>query len=801
MKVSYNWLKEYIPACLSPEELGEKMTRAGIELDSIEYRGEGLNGVVTARIVECLPHPQSEKLHICSVDTGSGLLQVVCGAPNAAAGLTVALAKPGAVLPDGKKIGIAKLAGVESQGMLCSGAELGIDEKDNAGIMVLPEDMPLGEDIVGALSLKDAVLDFELTPNRADCMGMLNVAREVGAITGEQAALPQIAYPELGGDINSLFSLRVEAPELCPRYTARLVRGVHIAPSPLWMQNYLLAAGMRPINNVVDIANFVMLELNHPLHTFDYQTLAGRQIIVRRAAEGESMQTLDGKQRELDADTLMICDAEKPICIAGIMGGMDTEVTAETTDILIEAACFNQKSIRRSARKYNIPSEASSRFEKGTDIDTTDLAARRAVQLLVELCGGVAARGCVDFYPHLVSEKRILLGIDKVNALLGTDYSMEEIAEVMSRLGFPCERQGDKLLVYVPNYRLDITIPEDLIEEVARLKGYDNIPTTLPGGTMTQGGRSPKQQFIKQITDSCAAFGLREALNYSFISKKEWSKLLLPEQHPLREVMSIINPINEEQCIMRTTLLPGLLNSIARNGYKRNVNPALFEQGVVFLPQEGGELPLEQERLAFVLNGESRSGWNLPAAKYDFYYAKGLLEHIFAPFKLKFDYAVPARTVYPYLHPGKSAVISLNNEVIGIIGELHPTVQANYDIEGSLLVVELSLAPCLAAAKLVPVCESISRFPAVTRDICVLGDASVPAAEAQKLIEEVGSGILKSVRLFDVYQGAPLLHGQRSLAFALEFQSAERTLTDTEIDEVFAQIVESLKDKLALCLR
>lgn len=800
MKVSYNWLKEYVNTTVSPEELGEKMTRAGIELDAIEYRGRELKNVVVAEIVSCEAHPESRKLHICRVNTGSEELQIVCGAPNAREGIKVALALPGAELPGGIKIGIAKLAGIESSGMLCSGAELGIDERDNAGIMELPAEFKLGEDIVKALALEDAVLDFELTPNRADCMGMLNVAREVGSITGEEVCPPQIAYAELGPDINTMFKLRVEANDLCPRYTARLVQGVKIAPSPQWMQNYLLAAGMRPINNVVDISNFVMLELNHPIHTFDYQTLKGHEIIVRRAAEGEQMETLDGKMRDLDTETLMIADAERPVCIAGIMGGMETEVTDSTTDILIEAACFNSKCIRRSARKYNIPSEASMRFEKGVDVDTTDLAARRVAQLLVELCGGVAARGCVDVYPEPVAEKKITLSVKKLNNLLGTDYTLEDAAEIMRRLNFPMERVGEDLLVFVPNYRLDITIPEDLIEEIARLKGYDNIPTSLPDGAMTQGGRDAKQSFVYDLTHKCAALGLREAVCYSFISPDEWDKLLLAENHAWRNVKAILNPINEDQSIMRTSLLPGLLNSLSRNVRKRNQEVALFEEGVVFLPQANEELADEDPRLGFVLYGAEKSAWNKKPVAFDFFYAKGIIDALFAPYGIAYSLERPDREAYPFLHSGKSAVVLVNGEIIGYFGELHPTAAANYDLDGGIAA-ELRLLPLLAVAKTVPVCESISKYPAVTRDICVIGEESVPAEEAAKLIRSIGGEILKSVELFDVYQGASLGEGKRSLAFALNFQSVERTLTDKEIDSVFEQIVSELNSQLGLALR
>lgn len=811
MQVSYNWLKEYIDPGVDAAELGRLYTAAGLELDEVVSRGRGLEGVVVARVLTCDPVAGSDHLHLCTVDAGSGApLHIVCGAPNVAAGQLVACATVGATLPGGFTISEKKTMGLLSQGMLCSQKELGLAD-DHSGIWVLDGyfadgTAPIGMDIASALGLIDDVLVIELTPNRSDCLGMLNCAREAAALTGRPFTAPDLSYAEEGPAVAEEIEIQVEDPVLCPRYAARLVKGVRIAPSPLWMQNYLLAAGMRPINNVVDISNFVMLEMNQPLHTFDYQTLAGKQIRVRAARAGETMQTLDGKDRIFRGDEILICDAEKPICVAGVMGGMETEVTEATTDILIEAACFNPVSIRRASRRLGIPSEASMRFEKGVDVASCDLAARRAAQLLVKYCGGIADRGCVDVcapkYANGFTERTISLRPARVNEILGTEFTAEEIAAVMRRLSFGLDELPGAMLVRIPSYRQDITLEIDLIEEVARLMGYDRIPQTLPLNE-SAGGRSERQKLLLRLKNLCVAQGLNETVNYSFISPRESDRLRLAGNHPWRDNLTITNPLSEEQSVMRQTLLPGLLNTTSRNQSRRNLDLRLFEIGNIFVPAAEAKAETQPEEvltLGVVLAGGREAAWPQAAEEYDFYHMKGLLEAIFAELgtePLTFD-----RANEEYLHPGRSAEVRLAGMRLGVLGELHPETAAAYELSGRVYVAELALPAALLSALAAgnrP--HDLPKYPASTRDIAVIGSADIAAAAIENLIREAGAPYLRSVRLFDLYDKPPVPAGQRSLAYALQFRSDTGTLKDKEVDEAFERIVQALAENYDYRLR
>ncbi|MCR4963993.1 MAG: phenylalanine--tRNA ligase subunit beta [Firmicutes bacterium] len=810
MRVSYNWLKEYLPVKISAQELAEKMTFAGLEIDEVEERCQELSGVVVGKVNRCEKLEGSDHLHVCAVFDGQTEETVVCGAPNVAAGQTVAFAKVGATLPGGFTIGSKKTMGVESRGMLCSQKELGAGE-DHTGIWLLPDDLPAGADLAETLGLKDQVLVVELTPNRADCLGVLNCAREAAALTGLPVTEPDLSYPEEGPDIQTMIDIQVDDPAICPRYMARLVTGVQLGPSPMWMQLYLLAAGMRPINNVVDIANYVMLEYNQPLHTFDYQSLRGKKILVREAVLGEELTTLDGKDRVFNGDEILICDGEGPVCLAGVMGGYNSEVTENTRDILIESACFEPVHIRRTARRLGIPSESSQRFEKGIDAASCDLAARRAAQLLVRYCGGTAAKGAVDVCRESFAPKRILLRRAKVNALLGMDYSMEEILQVMRDLSFGLElvaEEEEAVWVTAPTYRRDISIEEDLIEEVARLKGYDHIPATLPLN-QTCGYRNREQSLELRMKELCAGMGLQETVNYSFISPKEAARLRLPEGHPWNGGLRIQNPLNEEQSVMRQSLLPGLLHAVSRNNSRRNLDVRLFEMGMVFVPTGGGkpfvpeedepQQPKENLHLGFAISGQAAMHWQKQSRAYDFFYLKGVVESLLGDLgisALRFQ-----RLQVPYLHPGRAAEIYLDDTLLGYIGEVHPLTAAAYELENRTVVGELYMAPLFAAVNNIPQSHDLPRYPEVKRDIALLGDASVAAADIEAAIRNAGGPYLRKVELFDLYDGAPIPAGQRSLAYSLSFGAEERTLTDKEADESFAAIVEALGRELHLQLR
>lgn len=802
MQVSYKWLNNYVKLTIPAEELAEKLTFAGVAVEEVIKRGHDLKNVVVGHVLEKAPHPASNHLSVCKVSDGKDYLTVVCGAPNVTAGQKVALAVIGAELPGGVKIANATLAGVASQGMLCSGAELGFDENDNKGIIVLPEDAPLGMEIVEYLDFKDEILVMDLTPNRADCLAVINVAREAAAVTGGSFAAPMISYIERGHKINEEMTIEVKDFALCPRYVGRLIRGAKIGPSPLWLQNYLLAAGQRPINNVVDISNFVLQEMGQPLHTFDYQKLAGQKVIIRAALDGEKIVTLDEKTRDLVAGDILICDgANKPVCIAGVMGGLNSEVTEETTDIFIESACFNPVSIRRTSRRLGLFSEAAARFEKGIDRTGCDKAARRACQMILELAGGVASQGLIDVYHEIPAEKQVKLRLDKLNERLGSSYSVDAVAEVMKSLAFPVigERDGN-LMVTIPSYRPDITIEADLIEEVARLRGYDEIPTTVPASA-TQGSRSEMQQKLLCLRNFCADFGLREVVNYSFISPKEWDKLLLSSEHKYRKTLDISNPLSEEQSIMRTTLLPGLLGDAARNTARRNLDAALFEIGAAFYPQADTH-PDEVQKLGVLLVGEHKNGWQGGSQKFDYFYIKGFVEQLCRTMRIDLPSFAPIDPeAAPFMHPGRSARIRLDGKEIGYLGELHPLVIENYELEKGAAVLEIEIEPLLAAVKPILADFELPKFPAVTRDIAVIGSAKIPAEEISEEIRRVAGPLLKEVKLFDLYDKLPIPHGQRSLAFSLAFRDNERTLVDSEINEIFANIVNELSSKWGLKLR
>ena len=805
MKVPYKWLKQYVNLDVDAAELAERLTLAGLEVEAVEEFAAGISGVVVAKVLEAAPHPASDHLSVCRVDSGDAVHTVLCGAPNVAAGQTVPLAKIGARLPGGVKISAKQALDQISEGMICSMAELGIDSNDQDGIWVLPSDLPVGQDILQALDLEDSVLDLALTPNRSDCLGLLNCAYEAAALTGGQVTAPPLEYEEAGPPIGELLSIEVADDKLCPRYVGRLARGLKIGPSPLWMQQFLLRAGMRPINNVVDISNFVMLEMNQPLHAFDYHKLQAKKIIVRAAAPGEMLRTLDGKERVLAGGEILICDGLQPACVGGVMGGAETEVTAQTTDVLIEAACFKPDSIRHTARGLGLISEASQRFEKGVDIANCDKAARRALQLLVKYCGAAAAAGALDvggqdIYPP----RQIRLRYQRVNDLLGADYSPRTILRVMRSLSFGVyEIDEFSARIDIPSYRQDITLEEDLVEEVARLIGYDSIPATMPfsnaGGALTE-----EQRQVEKLRDLNVGLGLCETINFSFISPQEANKLLTPDDHPWRQPLTIANPLNEEQSVMRLSLLPGLLNCARRNISRRNLDLALFELGAIYVPDTQNPTtrqPREAAAWGLLLSGAAPASWQGPGPAYDYFYAKGLLETVAAAFNCgPLSFARAPAALYPYLHPGRSAQISLAGTDLGCLGELEPRAAANYDLPPHTVVAELYLEPFFKAAQK-PLCADLPKYPALQRDIALVGSAKIAAATVEQAIRAAGGPLLEQVRLFDTYAGPPIAAGQRSLAYALSFRDPQRTLTDAEADAALENILRGLEAEYGLKLR
>jgi len=803
MKVSMEWLRELVDIQVDGLELAEILTRGGIEVGSVEALDRGFEYVVIGEIVEITKHPNAEKLLVCCVNLGNDQVAIVTGAANLRQGDRVPVALPGAELPNGVKIGISTLRGVESRGMLCSTEELLLDEaiaaqRSKGGIMILPPDAPIGESVARYLGLDDMVLDLELYPNRPDCLAMVNVAREVASLTGAALRLPQWAKAERlqPGSANRAIpgvpeahdvKIAVQDFRLCARYAGLLVEDVRVAPSPQWMQRRLRAAGVRPINNIVDITNYCMLEMGQPLHAFDQDKIHGT-VHVRRANPGEKLQTLDGILRTLDEDMLLIADDAGPLGLAGVMGGQESEVTAGTRRLLIESAHFAGASIRRTSRRLGLVSEASARFEKGVNAYGIVATLGRVAELLQQLGAGRPA-GLVDVSGHLPALPRVELRTSRTSGLLGVEVSEAEIRQVLDRLNFSYVVHDGQFTVSVPSYRLDIQIEEELIEEIARLTGYDRIPATLPAGQQTQGRRSPEQEFRHRLRHLLVGLGLDEVLTYSFARPEpdaEWGNR--------EQSISLLNPLREELKVMRTSMVPGLLEVAQRNVSRRNTDLAIFELGHVYLAEELPlkALPREVLRLAGVTVGKSKRHWRAAGCPYDFFYVKGVFEAIGREFGLIFDYRLPENL--NLLHPGRAAAVYLDTIEVGFLGEIHPLQAKMWNLERAV-VFELDLAPLMAKTRGAAKAAPNPRFPAVQRDLAVVVKRDVPASAVAVSIQKLGGGLLQQVDLFDVYTGKPIPEEHKSLAFALRYQSWERTLTDEEVNLLNGRILEGIQQE------
>lgn len=808
MNVSYQWLKSLVPVEWSPEELADRLTFVGLSVEGIEYFNKGIKNVVVAEVksVENHPDPKHTKWHVCKVDAGKGEdLTIVCGAPNVREGIKVPLALVGADLPGGFHIDAADKSGVISEGMLCSTNELQIPEglataESDGGIFILPEELTVGEDIVTALNLDDAVLEFELTPNRADCLSVINVAREIAAISGKPLNLPEIKLPEAEGDIHDLAAVEVRDQDLCPRYTAKMVKDIKIGPSPLWMRHRLAAAGIRSISNIVDISNYVMLEMNQPSHTFDYDTIAGHQIIVRRATEGEKIVTLDDQERDLTTDMLLICDGDKAIGVAGVMGGQNTEITAQTTNILIECAYFYPKSIRLTSRKLGLASEAASRFEKGIDMEAAERASERICQLLCELAGGTLVGGTIDSHADTFEQKKVDLIFDHARATIGVEIADTAMVEMMDSLAFEHEAIDGGIRVTVPYYRTDIEREVDLIEEVARLNGYDKIPATLPSGQMTEGKKNKNQKITDKVKNIMVSMGFDELVTYSFMNKKHYDNLLLPEDDVRRNSVKIMNPFSDEQGVVRTMVLPSMIGIAAKNVSRRNLDLSLFEIASGYYPMEGQKLPEERPMLTALVSGEFSKGWNGEKAAKDFYYMKGVLEQLLSALRID-GMTVSTDHIEPFLHPGRGCDILVDGKTIGYLGELHPVVAANYELPQKAVVFELDMKAVVEMADKEIVYEAISKFPAIQIDLAFVADKSVAAGDLENAIAAVGGEYLKRIELFDIYEGDRIDADKKSLAYNLVFRAKERTLKAEEVTAVVETIKSDLNEKFGVVLR
>ncbi|WP_158736633.1 phenylalanine--tRNA ligase subunit beta [Alteribacillus sp. YIM 98480] len=805
MLVSYQWLKDYVDIDdLTVEETAEKLTRGGVEVDVLHPRSEGLEQVEVGYVEACEQHPNADKLNVCQVNTGEETAQIICGAPNVAAGQKVAVAKPGAVLPGGMKIKKTKLRGEPSEGMICSLQELGIEQKLVAkefidGIYVFPESAKVGEDAVEELGLRDTVLELDLTPNRADCLSMIGIAYEMAALLDREVHQPDCTFTAADQSAAEAVSVQVDVPEDNPYYGAKIIQDISIGPSPLWMQNRLTAAGIRPINNVVDITNYVLLEYGQPLHAFDFDRFGSNEVVVRRANEEETITTLDEEVRTLSAEHMVITNGKEPTALAGVMGGAFSEVQEDTTTILLEAAYFNSSRVRKASKDMGVRSESSTRFEKGVDSGRVEEASARAAHLLERYAGGTVLEGTVedDFRSD---EKRVIeTEPEQLNKRLGMDLSQEDILSIFRRLQFTVETEGNRISVEVPTRRPDLRIEEDLAEEVARLYGYDYIPTTLPSGVTTPGSLSPEQNKRRKIRRYLEASGLHEAITYSLTSPEKASRFLL-EEVPGTVMVSM--PMSEERSTMRTSLIPHLLDTVQYNRNRQINDSSMFELGSVFIVESETltQQPEEKKVLAAAVTGTWEIHlWQGEKKKTDFFVVKGILEGLFEELGV-LDNIQFVPSSRKELHPGRSADIVLNGRSVGFTGQVHPSVEKEWDIKETYIF-QLDLDAILAAETEELSYAVLPRYPSISRDIALVVDQNVPAGDVQRVIEEAGGPLLKQVTLFDVYEGENLEAGKKSLAFSLVYLDPERTLTDEEVTKTHDHVVSELTEKVQAVLR
>lgn len=801
MIVTYNWLKEFVDIDLPAVELADLLTMLGLEVERMESRGEGMDEVVVAVVQEKSLHPNADKLSLCSVNNGRETLTVVCGAQNFKAGDKVALAQIGAVLPGDFKIKRSKIRGEESFGMLCSEKELGFAD-ESAGIMILPPELPLGVPLFEALGLKDTVFEIGLTPNRADCLSVIGIAREIAAKLGKKVKYPGQTVVESGIAIHDCASVVVEDSQLCPRYTARYISGCTIAPSPQWLVDRLKAVGMRSINNVVDVTNYVLIEYGHPLHAFDFDLLAGGKIIVKRAGEGESFTTLDSQPRLLRSSDLTIRDAEKVVALAGIMGGENSEISGKTTNILLESAYFNPSSIRLTSKKLAIHTESSHRFERGADILILRKSLDRAASLIAELSGGNVAKGVIDINAGTFNMKKVRVRLDHINNLLGTALTASEVQDIFHRLEFTVEVVEPGIFdVEAPSFRIDIEREIDLVEEVARMYGYDKIPTTMPKVRAFSDRPTRHQKLETQVRDLLVAHGFNEVVNFSFISPCAYDKILLDSNDPRRHSIALRNPLVEEQSVMRTVLLPGLLETAARNFSFRVLNQRIFEMRRVYLDREGKELPDEPIKIAGLISGmRNLEGWNQQKAAVDFYDAKGVVENIFDQLNIA-HVTFDSSNVDNYYHPGKACNIRLNKEIIGSLGEIHPSVQENYGLEKPIYFFELNFEKLVVYSKEEVAACAPPRFPDTTRDIAMILDEETPANEVLNCIMSLDENEIAGAEIFDLYKGEHIPTGRKSIAVRVRYRSPDRTLTDDEVSRLHTRVIETMTKKLNVSIR
>ena len=807
MKFTLNWLKNYIDTGdLTPEQLSDELTMLGLEVDSVTPLFQDLAALKTGLVVSREKHPDADKLSLCQVQIGDETHQIVCGAPNVREGLAVVVALPGAILPGNFKIGKSKIRGVKSFGMICSERELGLSNEHD-GIMELPVGTEHGQVFIDAMELSDLCIDVDLTPNRPDCASVIGVAREVASVVGNNLSMPvtNAAIEKTSTD----FSVEILNPELCPRYAGKLIKGVKIAPSPWWLRKLLMSVGLRPINNVVDITNFVMLEYGQPLHAFDFDNLAGGKIIVRTPNQEEhTFATLDQTERKLDTDMLMICDGKQPVAVAGVMGGLNSEVSPTTTNVLLESACFNSVSVRKTARKLNLSTDASYRFERGVDPEGTINALERAAQLICELGGGEMGTEGVDNYPGKIEITPIALSVPRTNTLLGLELSAAQVSDMLGSIGLSCQPKANNILsVTAPSFRIDIEREADLVEEVARLFGYNNIPTSLPTVDLSYPEQDPSRLKRLEICKNLTTIGYTEAINYSFISEKHISMLGIEIGDTRFESVKLLNPLSEDQAVMRTTLLPGLLENVKRNINFQRPSIKLFELGKVFYPIGENEQPVEENRLAGVLSGNLH-GEGAPLyfkhTPVDIFDAKGCVEFILDDMALgeittddsALQFKIPENNQgEEYATNGQTLELYYNEQKIGSVGRFQDYVLRNFSIKNEVYYFDLDFdALCGLQTKNIKFC-SLPVYPSVKRDIALLVEEQVSAGQLLTAVQTSRDKLIENSEIFDVFQGEKIPEGFKSVALTITYRSQTKTLTEKNVEKSHSKIVRMLTEK------
>ena len=802
MRVSLNWLKDYVNIPLSVDDLAELLTMSGLEVEAKEPLGRSLEEVVAARILSVRPHPQANTLWLCDVEAGQGAVQVVCGAPNLRVGMMAPMALPGTKLPGGLEVKESRIRGEASVGMLLAEDEMGLTE-DHTGLMVLPESLSPGTPVAEALSLEDWALEISLTPNRPDCACVIGIAREIAALTKGKLRKPDIRFRESDRRIEALTSVTLEDPEGCPRYAAGMVCGFELKPSPFWIRYRLHVSGIRGISNVVDVTNYVLLEMGQPLHAFDYDRLKENRIVVRKAGEGEVFTTLDGKTHTMSKDNLLICDGQRPVALAGVMGGLNSEIFSESKNVLIESAFFDPITIRRSSKRLGLSTEASYRFERGVDIDGAVPALRRAMMLISELAGGEVIQGIIDNYPTPRSPREIDLRVDKTNRFLGTELSRDTVAGYLQALDMEVQPSGENVLrVKPPSFRVDIARDWDLMEEVARLEGYDHIPITIPPIRPSDEKESPEMTTGDRVREIMAGLGFSEVISFSFIAPDSADFLGAERESPLRSFVTLLNPLTVDQSVMRTSLIPGLVAAVKTNLSYGEKDLKLFEWGRVFVRKGTDELPQERLVLSGLAMGLANpKEWYRAERAVDFYDVKGAAEALLKALGLR-DLVFERGETPPWYLKEAASVIRLPDQRLGTMGQLSPEVLKRFDVDApSLYAFEIDGTVLLERATLDRTFDPLAKFPAVYRDLSIVAKRNLESARIQEIILREGRGLVESVTLFDLFEGGKIDPSEKALAFRICYRSKETTLDGKDINKLHESIMERIRKDTGARLR